>query len=106
MNDDDDTDLLADIQKLHDAVDAFAVAMKARLAEKAAQGFEGWDDPDLAETIEENLFDHVRRLLKGHRQEIDIANFAMMLWHQSPTEPCDVCGAQVDKRADACHHCG
>lgn len=22
------------------------------------------------------------------------------------TEPCDVCGLSVDKRADACHHCG
>lgn len=22
------------------------------------------------------------------------------------TEPCDVCGNLVDKRADACHHCG
>jgi|GEM_PF-3859138 len=60
------------------AVDAFAAAMKAKLARKRAQGYGGWDSPtDCTEAELSNLLrDHVE---KG--DPLDVGNFAMML-HQ------------------------
>ncbi|WP_221953049.1 hypothetical protein [Rhizobium laguerreae] len=60
------------------AVDRFAAAMKAKLAEKRAQGRGGWDDKDDCSDIwlSELLREHVE---KG--DPLDVGNFAMML-HQ------------------------
>jgi len=60
------------------AVDRFAVAMKAKLAKKRAEGRSGWDDPRQCscEFLAELLLDHIP---KG--DPVDIANLAMML-HQ------------------------
>lgn len=61
------------------AVDAFAAAMKAKLARKRDEGRRGWDDPiacppgRLAAMLHEHL-------AKG--DPVDIGNFAMMLWHR------------------------
>ena len=77
----DRTDL-EEIRGLDQAVDLFVSAMRAKLAGKATQGWRGWDDPAFAEVIREKLFEHVERLRNGEGQEIDIANLAMMLWHQ------------------------
>jgi hypothetical protein len=59
------------------AVDRFAAAMKAKLAQKRAEGRGGWDDPEQCpvERLAELLHEHVS---KG--DPIDVANFAMMLW--------------------------
>lgn len=61
------------------AVDAFAAAMKAKLARKRDQGYGGWDDPEQCHTsyLASLLIDHLR---KG--DPVDIANFAMMLFHR------------------------
>lgn len=58
------------------AVDRFAAAMKAKLAEKRAQGYGGWDNPDdcTVEWLSELLRKHVD---KG--DPVDVGNFAMMI---------------------------
>ncbi|HHA2772073.1 TPA: hypothetical protein ACOEQZ_001258 [Stenotrophomonas maltophilia] len=60
------------------AVDAFAAAMKAKLAEARAKGRGGWEDPAqcTADDLSRMLRDHVE---KGDPR--DVANFCMML-HQ------------------------
>jgi len=60
------------------AVDRFAVAMKAKLAVARAKGRGGWDDPAQC------TVDHLSNLLHSHVAKgdpVDVANFAMML-HQ------------------------
>lgn len=72
-------DLELEIAQLHAAVDVFAAAMKAKLEQKARQGFRGWDDLENIIQIGDLLRGHVQR---GPGQAIDIANLAMMLhWH-------------------------
>lgn len=60
------------------AVDRFAAAMKAKLAQKREEGYRGWDDPESCTTafLSSLLCDHVA---KG--DPVDVGNFAMML-HQ------------------------
>jgi hypothetical protein len=60
------------------AVDAFAAAMKAKLAAKRAQGYGGWSDPAQCrvEFLSRKLRQH---MVKG--DPVDVGNFAMML-HQ------------------------
>ena len=60
-------------------VDRFARAMRAKLAEKAAEGKYGWDDPDVCDIDELKgmLIEHVE---KG--DPVDIANFCMMIWNR------------------------
>ena len=61
-----------------EAVDRFAVAMKAKLAQKRAEGRGGWENKDECGQgyLSELLAEHVR---KG--DPVDVANLAMML-HQ------------------------
>lgn len=60
-----------------EAVDKFAAAMHARMAEKRAEGKDGWDDPALCtDELLEGLLD--RALLAD--KWVDVANYAMMLW--------------------------
>ncbi|SIT00022.1 hypothetical protein [Achromobacter sp. MFA1 R4] len=59
------------------AVERFAIAMKAKLAEKRKQGYGGWDD-------EECPAQWLSQLLRAHVEKgdpLDVGNFAMML-HQ------------------------
>ncbi|NTF54850.1 hypothetical protein G6L12_08085 [Agrobacterium rhizogenes] len=61
-----------------EAVDRFAIAMKAKLAEKRAQGYGGWDRP------EECTIGHLSQLLRKHIDKgdaVDVGNFSMMI-HQ------------------------
>lgn len=59
------------------AVDAFAAAMKAKLAEARAKGRRGWDDKIACSQhrLSQMLRDHVD---KGDPR--DVANFACFLW--------------------------
>lgn len=61
------------------AVDRFAVAMKAKLAKKRAQGRGGWDDERVCspDDLARMLVDHVR---KG--DPVDVGNLAMMLFNR------------------------
>ena len=60
------------------AVDRFAVAMKAKLAQKRAEGRGGWNNPD------ECSIEWLSELLRSHVEKadpVDVGNFAMMI-HQ------------------------
>lgn len=61
------------------AVDRFASAMKAKMAQKRAEGRGGWDDKAAcsAGRLQIMLVEH---LAKG--DPLDIGNFAMMLWNR------------------------
>ena len=74
-----EAEIQRDIEALHAAVDQFAAAMKTKLAVKAREGWYGWQESENEEAIWERLESHVRR---GRSQVVDIANLAMMLWHQ------------------------
>ncbi|MCF6783371.1 hypothetical protein [Stutzerimonas stutzeri] len=68
------------------AVDRFADAMKAKLANGRAKGRGGWEDPEACsvEFLARLLVDH---LAKGNAGTFeDVANFAMML-HQRGADP-------------------
>ena len=89
------------------AVDRFAVAMKAKLAKKRAQGRGGWDDERVCspDDLARMLVDHVR---KG--DPVDVGNLAMMLFNR-PDAGAALCRAALsadggeDKRAfDAALH--
>lgn len=60
------------------AVDAFAAAMKQRLAEKRAAGYGGWHDPQQC-SIERLIDGLIRAKIKNNL--IDMANYVMMI-HQ------------------------
>lgn len=60
-----------------EAVDRFAAAMHAKMAQARAKGKEGWDDPERMKECElENKAQHA--LLAA--EWVDVANYAMMLW--------------------------
>lgn len=67
------------------AVDCFAAAMKEKLAKKRADGFGGWDDPEvchidyLAHLLAEQI--HSRAVIDA----VDIGNFAMMIFNRGET---------------------
>lgn len=73
------------------AVDRFAAAMKAKLAEARYKGRSGWDDPDRCSVtfLAELLVGHVGKGNPGNFE--DIANLAMML-HQRGADPAVLAG--------------
>jgi hypothetical protein len=98
-----------DKQKREAAVDAFAAAIKARLAEKCHQT--GWDGAyphanlcaEIAADLERVRSPHIRDLSNGSRLLVDIGARAMMLHFRlneptgEPTPPppdkqCGTCG--------------
>lgn len=68
------------IARLDAAVDAFAAAMKSKLVAKAQEGRKGWDDPHAREAIYTAMLAHAAGVPMAAGQEVDVANFAMMLW--------------------------
>jgi hypothetical protein len=66
-----------EISRLNEAVEDFAVEMKARLREQAIKGYRGWDDPANYERILDMLAKQARA---SEGEEVDIANLAMILW--------------------------
>ena len=70
-----------DIEKINRTIDQFAEVMKEKMKEKYYEGYEGWDDiAGLEDHITHRLIEHAKR---GKGQEVDMANFAMMLWNSS-----------------------
>ena len=60
-------------------VDSFAGVMKTKLAKKRRNGYAGWDNEEKCTP------EFLAALLKHHLAKgdpVDIANFAMMLWHR------------------------
>jgi len=78
---------VSDKDKRDAAVDDFAKAMKARLDEKAAQGYTGWDEHYPAGKLAHEIYNDAARILPetggwNDKKGIDIANRAMMLWYR------------------------
>ncbi len=75
--------LEAELASLFESVEAFAVAMKAKLANMVREeNRTGWNDPANAEDYYKKLLAHAAGVPLAAGQEIDIANFAMFLWRQ------------------------
>lgn len=66
--------------RIDSAVDEFAERMKARLREKAAAGWYGWDDSARAEQAYTDMLGHAAGVKLARGQEVDIANYAMFLF--------------------------
>ena len=68
--------------KIIDAIRKFSIAMKAKMLRKMDEGYHGWDDsktfPDYV--IRNKMASHYQRLIDGNPEEVDIANFLMLLW--------------------------
>lgn len=60
-----------------EAVDRFAAAMHAKMAQARAKGKEGWDDPERCPT--DRLYGLASMSLTSG-EYVDLANYAMMLW--------------------------
>lgn len=61
------------------AVEVFAARMKTKLRKKREEGYGGWNKPEEchATFLREQLRNHLH---KG--DPVDVANYAMMLWHR------------------------
>ncbi|UGA37759.1 hypothetical protein JOS77_28060 [Chromobacterium haemolyticum] len=81
------------------AVDRFALAMKAKLADARDKGRTGWDDPAKCsvEYLAQLLVDHIGKDNAGNFE--DVANLAMML-HQRGADPSVLAEAAREKPAD------
>lgn len=60
-----------------EAVDRFAAAMHAKMAQARAKGKEGWDDPERCDLGRLQALLHGAYLVD---EWVDVANYAMMLW--------------------------
>jgi hypothetical protein len=60
-----------------EAVDRFASAMHAKMAQARAKGKEGWDDPERCSA--DRLYGLASMSLTAG-EYVDVANYAMMLW--------------------------
>ena len=89
-------DVKTEQEKLEEAVDSFAFAMKERLIEKIMQGYTGWDktnvqpsDETLADSIVEDANYLRRQIQEGLTPSTvtmcDIANRLMMVFYRHNT---------------------
>jgi hypothetical protein len=69
-----------EVARLNEAVDEFACAMKAKLSQKAHEGWTGWDKPESGIKIWNAMLAQGAAVPLAKGQEVDIANLAMMLW--------------------------
>ncbi len=75
---------MTESERLCEAVDRFAEAMKAKLLEKLGCRWDGWDTRKFIESGEckESLRSHAACLCElDEPEEVDVANFCMFLWH-------------------------
>lgn len=68
-----------EIARLNNAVDEFAAAMKAKLEQKAREGWGGWDQLGAKDKIYHAMLAQGAGVPFANGQEVDIANLAMML---------------------------
>ena len=59
------------------ALEFFLTHMSAKMANKRAQGWGGWNSPDALESIQVAFADQISR---KNLDPVDVANYAMMLW--------------------------
>jgi len=73
---------MTDKEKRDAAVDAFASAIKARLDEKAAKGFTGWDGAYSSDALGGEIADDACTVERASRKCVDIGARAMMLHYR------------------------
>ena len=73
-----DPETQEEINRLYQAVDDFALEMKARLREQAMKGYRGWDNPEHYQRIVDMMIEHAA---VDEGKEVDAANLAMILWN-------------------------
>ena len=72
---------MSEISELEQAVDEFAVAMKARLRSKAKQGWSGWQGMGREYLDGRLLRNAAKGTMNGDEKSlVDTANLAMMIW--------------------------
>ena len=76
-----------EINRLDEAVDAFAQQMKAKLEQKAREGWTGWDRPESSVKIWNAMLAQGAAIPLAKGQEVDIGNLAMMLWRLNGNHP-------------------
>lgn len=69
-----------ELETMLSLVDDFAKKMKEKLTYKAECGYSNGLNPNRREYIFKDLVMHTHKAPLGDNQEIDIANYAMMLW--------------------------
>lgn len=69
---------------LSKAVDEFAQAMKDKLFAKIA--WRGWRQKRYYKQFQSDMNKHVIRQFSVGNQEVDIANYAMFIWHLNRTK--------------------
>jgi len=74
---------MSDKQKRDAAVDAFAAEIKARLDERAAKGYTGWDGEYPAQHLAAEIRQDTKTTDHGQSKAVDIGARAMMLWFRS-----------------------
>lgn len=75
---------MSEISELEQAVDEFAVAMKARLRSKAKQGWFGWDRMGRGQLGDRLLMNAAKGAVNGDSKSlIDVANLSMMIHRSS-----------------------
>lgn len=72
-----------ELADLNAAVDAFADAMKAKLAAKAKEGWTGWRCQAFDGMIVSWIIKKSNLVEYDRKQAVDIANLSMMLWYHS-----------------------
>ena len=89
----------AELESIIAAVDEMAVKMKAKLREKAREGYSGGLTPSFRTVVAEKLIEHAETLTgtcphchshdgehdheEGAEQAVDVCNLALMLWVQA-----------------------
>ena len=74
-----------DLAAIESAIFAFADEMYQRMKKKYEDGKRGWNQMNLNESIRTDIAAEFHRININREdgRTIDLANYAMMLWHQS-----------------------
>jgi len=76
---------MTEIERINQAIDEFAAAIKKRMAEKYYEGYRGWDGDYSADDLCYEIGDDAAEMLgtaNYHKEAVDIGARAMMLWHR------------------------
>lgn len=77
---------IAEINRVHAAVDEFASDMKTRLTQKVEAGYTGWDGDYPASALRREIVADAMAAWDTATDDkaVDIANRCMMLWRRRP----------------------
>lgn len=67
-------------EKIHSSIKFFANEMEERMIQKKNEGRTGWDNISFKHRIKDGLMYQILKQTKTGNEEVDIANFSMMLY--------------------------